>query len=118
MRDESTRAQVREALLKYLDTDTIWYVPTYHSTSYGPTFLLRSFHQEYPDALVELQRKHWGPILSWARETFKVEIHTFDSIFSTPQPAETLAKLDRLISKLDPWQMAGMVTPFSSFKPC
>lgn len=26
MRDESTRAQAREALLKYLDTDTIWYV--------------------------------------------------------------------------------------------
>jgi len=73
-----------------------------------------SFHQEYPDALVELQKKHWDPILSWARETFKVEIRTFDSIFSTPQPAETFVKLDRVISKLDPWQMAGMVTPFSS----
>ena len=67
-----------------------------------------SFHQDFPDALVELQKKHWGPILSWARDTFKIEIHTFDSIFSTPQPAETSAELDHIMSKLDPWQMAGM----------
>ena len=118
MHDESTRAQVREALLKYLDTDTIWYVPTYYPTQYGPMFLLCSFHQEYPDALVELQKKHWDPILTWARGTFKVEIHTFGSIFSTPQPAETFAKLDRVMSKLDPWQMAGTVSPLSSLKPC
>jgi len=90
MHDESTRAQVREALLKYLDTDTI------------------CFHQDYPDALVELQKKHWGPILSWARDALKIEIHTFDSIFSTPQPAETSVKLDRIMSKFDPWQMAAL----------
>jgi len=90
MHDEPTRAQVREALLKYLYTDTI------------------CFHQDYPDALVELQKKHWDPIISWARDTFKIQIHTFDSIFSTPQPAETLAKLDRVVSKLDPWQMAAL----------
>ena len=118
MHDESTRAQVREALLKYLDTDTIWYAPTYHPAQCKPTFLLCSFHQEYPDALVELQKKHWDPILSWARETFEVEINTFDSIFSTPQPAKTFSKLDRVMSKLDPWQMAGTVTPFSSLEPC
>lgn len=79
-------------------------------------FLPCSFHQEYPDALVELQKKHWDPILNWARETFKVEIHTFDSIFSKPQPAETFARLDRVMSKLDPWQMAGMVVLFSSLE--
>ena len=75
-----------------------------------------SFNQEYPDALVELQRKHWDPILDWARETFRVEIKTFDSIFSTPQPAETFAKLDHAMSQLDPWQMGGMVTTSSSQK--
>ena len=77
-----------------------------------------SFHQEYPDALVELQKKHWGSILDWARETFEVEIHTFDSIFSTPQPAETLAKLNCVISKLDPWQMAGKAASLSPLKFC
>ena len=81
-------------------------------------FSLCSFHQEYPDALVDLQKKHWDPILDWARETFKVEIHTFDSIFSTPQPAETFAKLDHVMSKLDPWQMAGMVILSSSLEFC
>lgn len=118
MHDESTRVQVREALLKYLDTDTIWYAPIYCPAYRRPTFLSRSFHQEYPDTLVELQKKHWDPILNWVRETFEVEIHTFDSIFSTPQPAETLAKLDHVMSKLDPWQMAGMITLLSSFKFC
>jgi len=63
---------------------------------------------------MELQKKHWDPILNWARETFEVEIHTFDSVFSTPQPPETLAKLDHAVSKLDPWQMAGMVVYLSS----
>lgn len=90
MHDEPTRAQVREALLKYLDTDTI------------------RFYQNYPDALVELQERHWDPILSWARDTFQVEINTFNSIFATPQPPDTLAKLDHVMSKLDPWQMAAL----------
>jgi ATP synthase F1 complex assembly factor 2 len=67
---------------------------------------------------VELQKKHWDPIIHWARETFKIEIKTFDSIFSTPQSPETLAKLDHVMSKLDPWQMAGMVTPPSPLKSC
>lgn len=74
-----------------------------------------SFHQDYPDALVELQRRHWDPILNWARDAFKIQIHTFDSIFSTPQPAETFAKLDRIVSEFDPWQMAGMSAPLFSF---
>jgi len=118
MHDKSTRGQVREALLKYLDTDTIWYVPTYCSTKRQPMFPARSFHQRYPDPLVQLQRTHWDPILDWARETFKVEIETFSSIFSTPQPPETFSKLDYAMSTLDPWQMAGMVTHSTPFEPC
>ena len=66
---------------------------------------------------MRLQKKHWDPILSWARDTFKIQIHTFDSIFSTPQPAETFAKLDHVISKLDPWQMAGMFATLLSLAP-
>lgn len=81
-------------------------------------FIPCSFHQEYPDALVELQMKHWDPVLNWARDTLKVEIHTFDSIFSKPQPAETFGKLNHVMSKFDPWQMAGTVTHSSSFEFC
>lgn len=113
MHDESTRARVRDALLKYLDTDTIWYASILWR-DFNQCFLSCSFHQDYPDALVELQKKHWDPILSWARDTFKITIRTFDSIFSTPQPAETFTKLDRVISKLDPWQMAGTFAPLLS----
>ena len=66
---------------------------------------------------MELQKKHWNPILDWARDTFEIQIHTSNSIFSTPQPTETFAKLDRVISELDPWQMAGMFTLHSSLAP-
>lgn len=83
----------------------------------GQRFLSCSFHQDYPDTLVKLQKKHWDPILDWARDTFEIQIHTSDSIFSTPQPAETFAKLDRVISELDPWQMAGMFAPPLSLTP-
>jgi ATP synthase F1 complex assembly factor 2 len=118
MHDESTRAQVREALLKYLDTDTIWYAFICLLRDSDKRFFPCSFRQDYPDTLVELQKKHWGPILSWARDTFEVEIHTFDSVLSAPQPAETSAKLDRIMFKLDPWQMSGMFAHLLSLVRC
>lgn len=118
MHDKSTQGQVREALLKYLDTDTIWYAPVYFLRNANQFFLPCSFHQRYPNALVQLQRTHWDPILDWAQKTLKIEIKTFRSIFSTPQPSKTLAKLDYVMSTFDPWQMAGMVTPSSPLKPC
>lgn len=48
-------------------------------------------------------------MLAWAREAYDIEILTFDSIFMKPQPAETVAKLDHVMSKLDHWEMAGQL---------
>ncbi|KAJ7083831.1 ATP12-domain-containing protein [Mycena crocata] len=90
MVDETTRAEVRQELLEYLDTDTI------------------CFHQDYPPQLVDLQAQHWDPLLSWARSTFGVELHTFDSILFNSQPEETKAKLDQILSTFDHWEMAAM----------
>jgi len=90
MVSETTRAEVRQALLEYLDTDTI------------------CFHQDYPPQLVDLQAQHWDPLLSWARSTFDVELHTFDSLLFNSQPDETKSKLDRVLSTFDHWEMAAM----------
>ncbi|KAJ6630635.1 hypothetical protein B0H10DRAFT_1982134 [Mycena sp. CBHHK59/15] len=88
--DESTRAEVRHALLEYLDTDTI------------------CFYQDYPPQLVDLQTQHWDPLLSWARSTFGVELHTFDSILFNSQPNESKSAMDQILSTFDHWEMAAM----------
>ncbi|EIN07833.1 ATP12-domain-containing protein [Punctularia strigosozonata HHB-11173 SS5] len=89
-KDPETRKQVRSSLLKYFETDTI------------------CFHETEPPALVELQKKHWHPILDWARSTFGVEIHAFDSLLAGPQPPETVQKFDEIMQSLDAWELAAL----------
>ncbi|KAI0781315.1 ATP12-domain-containing protein [Trametes elegans] len=88
--DESTRGEVRAQLLKYLETDTIFY------------------HADEPEVLVKLQNTHWKPILDWARETFGVELRVSDSLSVPAQPPETLKKLEEVLNNLSPWEMAAM----------
>ncbi|KAJ7694221.1 hypothetical protein B0H17DRAFT_1058254 [Mycena rosella] len=90
MVDETTRAEVRQALLPYLDTDTI------------------CFYQDYPPQLVNLQAQHWDPLLAWARSTFNVELNTFDSLLYNSQPDETKMKMDQILSTFDAWEMTAM----------
>ncbi|KAJ6547414.1 hypothetical protein B0H19DRAFT_1165506 [Mycena capillaripes] len=90
MVNEPTRAEVRQALLEYLDTDTI------------------CFYQDYPPRLVDLQTRHWDPLLSWARSTFGVDFHTFESLLFNSQPNETKSKMDQVLSTFNSWEMAAM----------
>lgn len=104
MSDSSVQGEVRVALLKYLDTDTIWYV-SLHSIYASPYYLL-SFHEAEPEVLVALQNMHWNPIINWVKSEFNVEIKTFNSLLGTVQPAETKLKIGSILRKLDPWQLA------------
>ncbi|KAF9050683.1 ATP12-domain-containing protein, partial [Hymenopellis radicata] len=88
--DTQTREEVCQALLEYLDTDTI------------------CFHEDYPDQLVALQTKHWDPILKWAKETFNVEIKLFDSILSNSHPNETKQKMLDVLRQMNKWELAAM----------
>ncbi|KAI0373317.1 ATP12-domain-containing protein [Pilatotrama ljubarskyi] len=88
--DENTRNEVRAQLLKYLETDTIFY------------------HADEPAVLVELQEAHWKPILDWARETFGVDLKVSDSLFVPSQPPETMKKFEEILSNFSPWEMAAM----------
>ncbi|KAI6039946.1 hypothetical protein EDC04DRAFT_2680300 [Pisolithus marmoratus] len=89
-RDEETRKQVQATLLNYLDTDTV------------------CFHHDDPPPLVELQKKHWEPLLEWVRATYGVEIKVFDSVLLHSQPEQTKKVLGNIVTQMDPWEMAAM----------
>lgn len=90
LRDENMRAKVHVSLLNYLDTDTV------------------CFHYDASPPLVELQQKHWDPLLKWARATFDVEILVFDSVLCHSQPERTKEILGDVVAQMDPWEMAAM----------
>jgi ATP synthase mitochondrial F1 complex assembly factor 2 len=104
---EKTRTDVRASLLQYLETDTIWLVNPLPLTCFRRLHRPCSFHQNDPPVLVALQSKHWDPLLNWARSTFGVKIHTFNSVLMNAQPPETKQKFDEVLTKFDHWEMAG-----------
>jgi ATP synthase F1 complex assembly factor 2 len=111
MNGATAREDVRNALLKYLDTDAIWYsLSSVTIYARSPNLRWISFYQDYPEPLVRLQDDHWKPLLTWARDTFDVELFTSDSVLFGVQPAETRRKLDKVLQGFDPWQMAGCVS--------
>lgn len=111
MNEIATRDDVRNALFNYLDTDTIWYgTPLLTNLTYSPDTRLVSFHQSYPEPLVRLQKDYWDPLLTWARDTFDVELLTSDSLLFNAQPEATKRKFEKVLQGLDPWQMAGCVS--------
>lgn len=102
--NEQTRAEVRESLLKYLDTDTIWQVKRPTVMYLQLTSL--SFFEDYPPALVDLQNLHWSPLLDWAREEFRADIQIFRSLMSNSQSSETKDIFRSVLNDLDVWQLA------------
>ena len=98
-------SEVREALLNYLDTDTIWCAYPHATGATNPSRY--SFHHDDPPPLVELQRNHWDPLLEWARSTFDVDIQVFTSVLLHSQPARTKAKFNTILSEMNPWELAG-----------
>jgi ATP synthase F1 complex assembly factor 2 len=56
---------------------------------------------------VDLQTKHWDPLLHWARTTFEVEILTFNSILSHTQSDATKERFAEILAQFNQWEMAG-----------
>ena len=105
--DEATRAEVRDQLLKYFETDTVWYVHAFCSIWHVVLSGVGSYHADSPEVLVRLQETHWKPILDWARSTFNVDIAVTNSFLVPVQPPETIEKLKEVLSNFSPWEMAG-----------
>jgi chaperone required for assembly of F1-ATPase len=44
-----------------------------------------------PDGLVEMQRRHWDPVIEWARDTLGARFVLVEGIMHAPQPEAALA---------------------------
>jgi ATP synthase F1 complex assembly factor 2 len=73
----------------------------------SPNQQLCSFHHDDPPPLVELQHRHWDPLLEWAKSTFDIDIQVFTSVLLHSQSAETRNKFNTILTKMDPWELAG-----------
>ncbi|KAG8954763.1 ATP synthase complex assembly protein atp12 [Tulasnella sp. 424] len=90
LRDPTTHAEVREALLKYLDTDTI------------------CFHEEHPPALVRLQAQHWEPLIERIEKEYGVKVNIIKTLFGAGQPPATRRILAAVIEDFDEWELAAL----------
>jgi len=90
LHNPTVHVEVRKALLRYFETDTI------------------CFHEEHPATLVRLQEEHWMPLIAWATTTFDVEIRVFHELLGTSQPVEALRALEKAIEDYDPWKLAAL----------
>ncbi|KAF5330724.1 hypothetical protein D9619_005574 [Psilocybe cf. subviscida] len=90
MNDATTRQQVREALVKYIHTDTVCF-----------------FHNN-PEPLERLQSEYWSPLLDWARKTYDIEINVSNSVLAVRQPVKTEEKLLKAMESLDQWSLAAL----------
>ncbi|GAA5826063.1 hypothetical protein JCM5353_004199 [Sporobolomyces roseus] len=86
---KQVRSDVVAGLLKYLDTDTV------------------CFHEDFPERLVQLQEKHWSPLLEWVRSNYSVELNVYEGILNTKQPDATILKLGSVVADYDAFKLAA-----------
>jgi ATP synthase F1 complex assembly factor 2 len=76
-------------LVSYLHTDTICY------------------HEHYPEALVELQKRHWEPIIEWAQSKFGIQLKNTSGIVGIRQSDETVCLLRSAVEQYSSLKLAG-----------
>ncbi|KAJ3213952.1 ATP synthase complex assembly protein atp12 [Dinochytrium kinnereticum] len=87
--DERVRTDLIEYLLRYLHTDTVCY------------------HQEEPEALIELQKTYWDPLIEWVNKRFGTDIEKTYSLLSKKQSEASVEKLRAHLKTLSPIELAG-----------
>ena len=66
------------------------------------------YRAEGPQPLVELQARHWDPLLAWARRRFDVDFAITTGIMHVDQPAATVQRLAHAVAVLAPFTLAGL----------
>ncbi|KAJ1916721.1 chaperone [Tieghemiomyces parasiticus] len=89
LQDPKMRKDVIAHLTRYLHTDAI------------------CLHQDHPQALINLQLKHWRPVTEWIEKEYQVRIHTTDQLFNMSQSPETEAKLVAAVTEFSPLKLAA-----------
>ena len=69
-----TPAPVAAEIEKYLGTDMLFY------------------RAPEPAGLIALQRRHWDPVIAWARDAFGARFVLIEGVVHVEQPAESLAQ--------------------------
>jgi chaperone required for assembly of F1-ATPase len=69
---------------------------------------LLCYRADHPTPLVERQQREWQPVLDWAGSMLGAPFTPVTGIIHTPQPAETLARVEALALSLDDFSLAGV----------
>jgi len=75
--------------------------------SYAGSDLL-CYWAEEPQALVERQQYHWGPVLGWIEAEAKLSFIRAAGIIHQPQPEPTLQQVREMALALDDFSLAGL----------
>lgn len=65
------------------------------------------FYQKEPQKLVELQKKHWDPIIDYCKSTFNVQINIHDGLMGAKQPIETQKTLINELNSFSKIKLSG-----------
>ena len=84
------RGNVVAAMLRYADADCLCY------------------RAEHPPALAAAQEASWQPWLDWAESKYGARLLPVTGIAAVHQPPEALAELEKVVARLDEWQLAGL----------
>ncbi|KAJ2720939.1 chaperone [Coemansia sp. Benny D115] len=96
--DQSVRSDVIEKLLKYFQTDSA------------------CLHEEFPQALVDLQTEHYMPVVEWAREKYGVPIAVTCNLFALRQSPEAVDCMRKTVSQFSPLKLAAFERAVMSAK--
>ena len=69
---------------------------------------LLCYWAEAPEALVERQAHHWGPVLAWIEAEAKLAFIRAAGIVHQPQPQATLDRVKAIALALDDFGLAGL----------
>lgn len=75
--------------------------------AYGETDML-CYRATAPDLLVARQAKVWDPLLDWARERYRAELHPTAGIVAVPQPTDATDRLAAAVGALDDWRFGAV----------
>ncbi|TIB82692.1 ATP12-domain-containing protein [Wallemia mellicola] len=88
-KDQSERIETCDKLIKYFETDATCYF------------------EDKPSQLVELQEKHWRPIVEWANKRYNTPVHVFENVLASKQPEESRKLLHNEILQFDAFTLAA-----------
>lgn len=83
------KAQVIEALMEYIDTDTL----SYRATG--------------SEKLSKRQEKEWAPVMKWAQRAFSRPWQTSTGVMPVEQAPETHADIKKMLQKMDAMRLSA-----------